>query len=135
MDFRHNLSLEIMQATLTDSSHEVQGKEGQKEGGCPDWKKVLDNLVPQAELDEAIRKPYAANNLGVLQRLLSTVENARIMAAYGMNDAWVADLVRTIHGHTNLHKYQSALARNKKMSNKYNLQFGTDGLQFDVETL
>ena len=134
MDFRHNLSVEIMQATLTDSSHEVQGKEGQKEGGCPDWKKVLDNLFPQAELDEAIRKPYAANNLGVLQRLLSTVENARIMAAYGMNDAWVADLVRTIHGHANLHKYQSALARNRKMSNKYNLQFGTDGLQFDVET-
>ena len=51
-----------------------------------------------------------------------------------MNDAWVADLVRTIHGHANLHKYQSALARNRKMSNKYNLQFGTDGLQFDVET-
>ena len=135
MDFRHALCVETMQATLTDTSREVTGKDGQKADGCPDWKKVLDNLFPQAKLDEAIRKPYATKNLTVLQRLLSTVENARIMAAYGMEDAWVTDLIKNIHGHSNLHKYQSALARNKKMKEAYNLQFDADGLVFDLESL
>ena len=55
------------------------------------------------------------------------------MTIYGMSDAWEADLERTVHNHSDLHRYQSALARNKKMSTQYHLKFDTDGLVFDPD--
>ena len=127
--FRHALCGAVMQAMLTDTEREAAGG-GKTVKGCPDWNRVLNGLFPKAELDKACRKPYESHNLPVLQRLLATVENARLMAAYGMEEAYVSDLVRTIHSHSDLHRYQSALARNKKMSEQYQLKFDVDGLVF-----
>ena len=133
--FRHALCASAMQAMLTDTEREVAATDGTgKEKGCPDWTKVLNSLFPKAELDNAIKKPYAEANLPVLQRLLALVENARMMSVYGMKDAWAADLVRSIHSHPDLHRYQSALGRNKKMSEQYHLSFDTDGLVFSLES-
>ena len=124
--FRHAFCAAAMQAMLTDTERESESKTG----SGPDWNRVLNSLFPKAELDNATRKPYDPKNLPVLQRLLATVETARIMTVYGMNEAWEADLEKTIHGHSDLHKYQSALARSRKMSQQYNLKFDTDGLVF-----
>ena len=132
--FRHAFCSLTMQAMLTDTEREVSGKDGtEKSKGCPDWTRVLNSLFPKAELDNAVRKPYDPKNLPVLQRLLAAVDCARIMTIYGMSDAWEADLERTVHNHSDLHRYQSALARNKKMSTQYHLKFDTDGLVFDPD--
>ena len=129
--FRHELCAATMQAVLTDTEREVS--EGEKKTrGCPDWNRVLNTLFTKAELDEAIRKPYAPDHLQTLQRLLSAGENVRVMKAYGMDDVWAADFVKSVHSHSDLHSYQSALGRNKKKSEEYHLLFDSDGLQFDL---
>lgn len=132
--FRHALCATIAQAVLTDNERDVVAPDGSSVRGCPDWNKVLNSLFTKAELDAAVRKPYASANLKILQRLLSTVENVRIMTAYGMNEAWLSDLLRCIRAHSDLHQYQAALARNRKKSEQYHLAFDTDGLRFDLES-
>ena len=131
--FRHRICSAVLQASLTDEAKSVTNELGTTKG-CPDWNKVLSSLFPRAELDEASKKPYAKKNLPVLQRFLSTLETARVMSAYGMNTSWAEELLKTIHSNADLHRYQSALARNKKMSERYNLSFNADGLQFNMKT-
>ena len=131
--FRHTLCAQILQAALTDEAKVVNTPAGSTKG-CPEWSKVLGNLFPRSELDEAIAKPFARKNLPVLQRLLSTLETVRLMSGYGMNPSWGEELLKTIHGNAELHRYQSALARNKKMCERYNLSFDTDGIQFKMRT-
>ena len=131
--FRHMLCAQILQATLTDEAKTVSTPMGSSKG-CPEWNKVLGSLFPRSELDEAIGKPFAKKNLPVLQKLLSTLETVRLMSGYGMNPSWGEELLKTIHGNAELHRYQSALARNKKMCERYNLSFDTDGIQFKMKT-
>ena len=124
--FRHALCGSMMQAILTDTEHkDVRG--------CPDWNKVLNSLFSKAELDKVSRKPYAPNHLCILQRLMATVENVRLMTAYNMDDTWAAELIKAIHGHPDLREYQSALGRNRKQSEQYRLAFDADGLRFDLD--
>ena len=130
---RHELCAAMMQAVLTDNEREVSEGD-RKSKGCPDWNRVLNSLFTKAELDESARKPYTSERLPTLQRLLSIGENIRVMKAYGMDDVWASDFVRTVHSHSDLHHYQSALSRNKKKSEEYHLTFDTDGLQFDLNT-
>lgn len=130
--FRHALCAAMMRATLTNEERRLPA-DSRRNRGCPDWSLVLESIFNKAELDEASRKPYAEANLGVLQKLLATVENVRMMVTYGLDESWAEDLVRTIHNDSNLHRYESALARNKKMSLRYQLQFNEDGLQFDLK--
>lgn len=128
---RHAFCAAVIQAMFTDTEREVSAQDGNaKVKGCPDWTRVLNGFFPKAELDEAIRKPYDPKNLPVLQRLLSMMDDARLMVIYGMDEAWRLDLEKTVHGHSDLHRYQSALARSRKMSEKYHLKFDTDGLVF-----
>ena len=131
--FRHEICASMMQAILTDNEREVTDGDN-KSKGCPDWNCVLNNLFTKAELDEATRKPYAPEHLQTLQRLLSLGENVRLMKAYGMDEVWASDFVKTVHSHSDLHTYQSALGRNKKKSDEYQLVLNTDGLKFDLTT-
>ena len=131
--FRHMLCTQILQATLTDEAKTVTNALGSSKG-CPEWNRVLENLFPRSELDPAIKKPYAKKNLPVLRKFLSTLETVRLISDYGMNPSWGEELLKTIHSSTELHRYQSALARNKKMSERYNLSFDTDGIQFRMRT-
>ncbi len=127
--FRHALSEAIMRAELTDTARSGEEK------GCPDWDRVLKSMFTKAELDEATSKPFAKKNLGVLQRLLAAVDTVRLMSAYGMSESWGKDLIRTIHTNQDLHRYQNALAHNKKMCGQLNLEFDNDGLVFDMRSL
>ena len=131
--FRHMLCAQILQATLTDEAKTVTTAMGSSKG-CPEWSKVLGTLFPRTELDPAIKKPFAKKNLPVLRRFLSTLETVRLISSYGMNPSWGEELLKTIHGNSELHRYQSALARNKKMCERYNLSFDTDGIQFKMKT-
>ena len=131
--FRHMLCAQILQATLTDEAKTVTTEMGSSKG-CPEWNKVLASLFPRSELDPAIKKPFAKKNLPVLRKFLSTLETVRLMSGYGMNPSWGEDLLKTIHGDSNLHRYQSALARNRKMCERYNLSFDTDGIQYRMKT-
>ena len=126
---RHAMCGAMLQAELTDSPR----PEGGELAGCPDWTKVLNSMFTRAELDEAVKKPYASRNLPVLQKLLSVAENARIMTEYGMSRAWAEDLIKNIHSSSLLRKYQTALARNRKMSEKYLLKFDSSGLIFSLD--
>ena len=133
--FRHALCAAMMRATLTGEERRLSG-ERRRGKGCPDWTQVLETLFGnRQEMDSAIRKPYAEANLGVLQKLRATVENVRIMAAYGLDESWAEDLVRTIHNDPSLHRYESALARNRKMSARYQLSFHEDGLMFNLKQI
>ena len=128
--FRHGLCVEMMRGVLTDSERTGVGR-GRSGRGCPDWHRVLNNLFSnKAELDEAIHKPYAEENLGILQRLLATVNNIHLMTAYGLDSAWEEDLILAIHQENDLKRYQSALARNRKMSDFYQMRFDGDGMVF-----
>ena len=118
-----------MRAELTDTARSGEEK------GCPDWDRVLKSMFTKAELDEATSKPFAKKNLGVLQRLLAAVDTVRLMSAYGMSESWGKDLIRTIHTNQDLHRYQNALAHNKKMCGQLNLEFDNDGLVFDMRSL
>ena len=129
--FRHAMCEMVMQAELTDTGR----TDSPEMKGCPDWDRVLKSMFTKAELDEATKKPFAEKNLNVLQRLLAAVDTVRMMSAYGMNEAWGKELVRTIHTNQDLHRYQNALARNKKMCAQYNLEFDNDGLVFDMRSL
>lgn len=131
--FRHLLCAQILQATLTDEAKTVTTELGSSKG-CPEWSKVLGCLFPRSELDEATKKPFAKKNLPTLQKFLSTLETVRTMSGYGMDPSWGDDLLKTIHGSSELHRYQSALARNKKMCERYNLAFDTDGIRFKMKT-
>ena len=131
LSFRHMLCSEIMQAELTETSR-TAGGEGKGERSGPDWNRVLNSLFTKQEMEMAVKKPYAQANLPVLQRLLSLLENVRMMKEYGLKSSWVDDLVRTIHGDSTFHAYQSALAKNRKMSGRYQLEFDTDGLVIDM---
>ena len=133
ISFRHALCSEIIQAELTETPKAVSS-DGREEKGCPDWNRVIENLFTKQELDLAIKKPFAPSNLSVLQRLLALTENVRIMKEYGLKSAWADELIRVIHGNSALHAYQSALAKNRKMCEKYQLQFDTDGLFIDMNT-
>lgn len=128
--FRHALCAEMMRGVLTEKERSGVGKERNGKG-CPDWDSVLNRLFGnRAEMDAAVRKPYADTNLKVLQRLLATAESVRMMVDYGIDPSWEEDLVRAIHENQDLRKYQSALARNRKMSDLYQLRFDGDGLVF-----
>lgn len=129
--FRHAVCAAMMQAELTDA--ERSGDASLK--GCPDWDQVLKTLFTKAELDEAARKPYAKENLPVLQRLLATTDTVRMMIVYGVKEDWGKELVRAIHASQDLHRYQNALARNKKMGEQYGLAFDNDGLVIDMESM
>ena len=131
ISFRHMLCAIIMQAELTDNPKTVT-YEGREEKGCPDWNRVLGELFTKQELDQAVKKPYAPSNMPVLQRMLSVIENIRIMKEYGLKDAWAEEFVRVIHGDSSFHAYQSALAKNRKMCEKYQLDFDADGLRIDM---
>lgn len=131
--FRHMLCGQILQATLTDEAKTVTTELGSSKG-CPEWNKVLGTLFPRSELDEAVKKPFAKKNLPTLQKFLSTLETVRTMSGYGMDPSWGDDLLKAIHGNSELHRYQSALARNKKMCERYDLDFDTDGIRFRMKT-
>ena len=131
--FRHMLCGLILQATLTDEPKVVRSEFGNSKG-CPEWNKILGSLFPRSELDEAIRKPFAKKNLPTLRKFLSTLETVRIMSGYGVNPSWGEELLKAIHSNSELHRYQSALARDKKMCEYYNLSFDTDGIQFEMKT-
>ena len=128
--FRHTLCAEMMRGVLLEN--ERQGVGAKKTGkGCPDWDRVLSYIFPnRAEMEEAARKPYSEKNLPVLQKLLATVENVRLMVDYGLDEAWEEDLIRAIHDLPELRRYQSALAGNQKMREFYQLQFDGNGLVF-----
>ena len=129
--FRHALCAAIMQAELTDA--ERGGDPSVK--GCPDWDQVLRSMFTKAELDGATRKPYAKEQLPVLQRLLATTDTVRMMIAYGMKEDWGRELVRAIHANQDLHRYQNALARNRKKAEQYGLEFDNEGLVIDMQSL
>ncbi len=131
--FRHMLCSRVIQATLTDEAKTVTTEMGSSKG-CPEWGRILGSLFTRAELDDAIRKPYAKKNLPTLRKLLSTLETVRMMTGYGMNPSWGEELVRTIHSNHEMHRYQSALARNRKMCERYQLSFDTDGLVYKMRT-
>lgn len=125
--FRHALCGTIIQAALTESG---TGSHGGKKG-CPDWNYVINSLFTRAELDDATKKPYAKGHVRVLQRLLAMVENVKLMSAYGMDPEWTEELIKVIHTNPVMHSYQNALARNRKMSEMYQLNMTGDGLSFD----
>ena len=131
-DFRHMLCLQILQAVLTDDAKTVTTESGSSKG-CPEWSKVLGKLFSRAELDEASKKPYSKKNMPTLQKFLSILEAVRLMSGYGMNPVWGEELLKTVHSNSELHRYQSALARNRKMCEYYNLSFDTDGIQFKMK--
>ncbi len=131
--FRHMLCSRVIQATLTDETKTVTTEMGSSKG-CPEWSRILSSLFSRAELDEATRKPYAKKMLPTLRKLLSTLETVRVMTGYGMNPDWGEELVRAIHSNSELHRYQSALARNRKMCERYQLSFDTDGLVYKMRT-
>ena len=57
------------------------------------------------------------------------------MIVYGVKEDWGKELVRAIHASQDLHRYQNALARNKKMGEQYGLAFDNDGLVIDMESM
>ena len=120
--FRHALCAAILQASLTDQEGTVPG--------CPDWNQVLNSLFTHAELENAARKPYAKANLPVLQRMLTMVENERLMTHYQMAQAYLDALVKTLHKNADWRAYQTSLARTRTMCELYRLQFTADGLDF-----
>lgn len=133
ISFRHALCAEIMQAELTESPRTVSS-EGREEKGCPDWNKVLARMFTKQEMEPAIKKPFDPSNLPILQRMLSVTENVRIMKEYGLKNAWAEELVHVIHSDSLFHAYQSALAKNRKMCERYQLEFDSDGLRIDMNT-
>ena len=131
--FRHMLCSRVIQATLTDETKTVMTEMGSS-NGCPEWSRILGSLFTHAELDEATRKPYAKKSLPTLRKLLSTLETVRMMTNYEMDPSWGEELVRMIHSNSELHRYQSALARNREMCERYQLSFDTDGLEYKMRT-
>ncbi len=129
--FRHALCAALMQAELTDAERGGDPSVN----GCPDWDQVLRMMFSKAELDNAANKPFARENLPVLQRLLATADTVRMMIVYGMREEWGKELVRAIHASQDLHRYQNALARNKKMCELYNLEFDNDGLVISMQSM
>ena len=124
--FRHALCSLTLQAALTAEEPHTPG--------CPDWHRVLASLFSRAELEEAAHKPYARRNLRVLQRLLATVENVRLMTEYGLDSRWLQALLHAVHAVPELRRYQAALARGRKKAERYQLRFSADGLLFGCES-
>ena len=131
ISFRHALCSEVIKAELTDDSGADQAG-GKNETGGPEWIQLLHHLFSKQELMTAAKKPYDAENLPVLQRLLAVLENVRMMKAYGLKDEWADQLVKTIHSDHDFHAYQSALGRNRKKCEQYQLEFDSDGLVFNM---
>ena len=132
ISFRHALCSEVMKAELAARSGEKGGRE---DSSGPDWSRVLHHLFSKQEIEKATKKPYDPGNFPVLQRMLAVLENVRLMKAYGLRDNWANELVQTLHSDHDFHAYQSALARNRKKCEQYQLMFDSDGLVFDMNTV
>ena len=89
---------------------------------------MLGEFFSKAELDNAMKAPYASQNLPVLQKMLSLTETIRLMSSFGMEEKWAEAFAKTVRQNAELHKYHSALARNRKMCERYQLSFDSDGL-------
>ena len=70
----------------------------------------------------------------MLQRLLATVENVRLMTEYGLDSRWLQALLHAVHAVPELRRYQAALARGRKKAERYQLRFSADGLLFGCES-
>lgn len=128
---RHELCAEILEAELSENRGSGNPSAKDSNQGL-NWTQVLHRLFSKQELETATKKPYDPKHLPVLQRLLSVIESVRLMKAYGLRDSWAEDLIKTVHSDRDFHAYQSALARNKKKSELFQLEFDSDGLVFNM---
>jgi len=99
----------------------------------PNWAQVIHRMFTKQEIELARKKPFATNNLPVLQRLLAIIECVKVMTEYGFRMSWAENLVKFIHNDPDLHTYQSALARDRKKCELYQLNFDSDGLVIKME--
>lgn len=132
--FRHALCGIILQTVATGGISKTQtgGSETNSLNGM-DWSHVLKNLFSANELTQAGKAPFKKDNLRVLQRLLATVENVRLMDINGLNADWVKELINTINTDEIIHKYLTAVRRNTKECRKYDLTFDDNGLVFALK--
>ena len=121
--FRHKVAAFVMQGALTAGQS--------KQGNQPDWGYVLGKMFTLAELEQATRKPYAAKNLPVLQRLLALMDTVQLMNRSMPEGDWEEMLARKLHSEPSWVGYQNALARNVKASMRYQLSFDHGKLAFN----
>lgn len=123
LSFRHVTALWTLQASLTENTT--------KQGNIPDWNYVLGKAFSTVELEKAIQRPYAQENLCVLQRLLALVDTIGLITQTIPKEGWISSLIHRIHSDSTWLKYQTSLAHQQKMADHYALTFDAGKLCFD----
>lgn len=124
--FRHKVTAFVMYSALTPNQS--------RQGNQLDWGYVLGKMFTPVELEQATKKPYAAKNLPILQRLLALVDTVQLMNRFMPDGDWEEMLARKLHSEPSWVGYQNALERNVKAAVRYQLRFDHGKLAFNAST-
>ena len=92
------------------------------------WEAVLSSAVTDEALKKATQKPYAKENLKVLQRLLALVDAVSCANRFAPDRDWSKSLIQTLGKISTWKEYQLALSRNRKQGMLYGLSFDHNGM-------
>ena len=112
LSFRHAVAAWLMQAALSENM----------------WEAVLSSAVTDEALKKATQKPYAKENLKVLQRLLALVDAVSCANRFAPDRDWRKSLIQTLGKISTWKEYQLALSRNRKQGMLYGLSFDHNGM-------
>lgn len=120
LSFRHAVAAWLMQASLSENM----------------WEVMLSSAVTDEALKKATQKPYAKENLKVLQRLLALVDAVGCANRSTSRKDWSNALILTLRRLSTWKEYQLALSRNRKQGMLYGLSFDHNGmLDFGEESM
>ncbi|MDO4838527.1 MAG: hypothetical protein Q4B32_09040, partial [Clostridia bacterium] len=120
LSFRHAVAAWLMQASLSENM----------------WEAVLGSAVTDEALKKATQKPYAKENLKVLQRLLALADAVGCANRFTSKKDWSDALILTLCRQSAWKEYQLALARKPKQGMLYGLSFDHNGmLDFSEERM
>lgn len=93
------------------------------------WPEVIRPMFNEEETSAAVRKPYAPQNLRILQRMLALMETVRDMDTPNTTGQrnWLAQVQAAMGANGTLHSYSQALSRDRKMQARYQLSFDGKG--------
>ncbi len=112
LSFRHAVAAWLMQASLSENM----------------WETMLSSAVTDEALKKATQKPYAKENLKVLQRLLALVDAVGCANRSTSRKDWGNALILTLRKLSTWKEYQLALSRNRKQGMLYGLSFDHNGM-------